>query len=155
MMHPECTGFENRRGACWWCGGELLGRQRRYCAEDCGEHYRASFYWSYARGEALRRTGGLCARCPKRAVDVHHIDPLVGPRATNVGNRQENLMPLCRSHHRQAQNQLRLAPRRREEAPQLKFREMEEPACPESGPPLPFPSTTPEHPSTYSLPPAL
>lgn len=53
--------------------------------------------WTGARNEALRRNP-FCAFCGKFShLHVHHIVPY---RLTK-DNRQENLIPLCRRHHKQ------------------------------------------------------
>jgi 5-methylcytosine-specific restriction endonuclease McrA len=55
--------------------------------------------WRLARAEALRRNP-FCAICGTfKRLDVHHIIPY---RLTKDDS-QDNLIPLCRRHHRQVE----------------------------------------------------
>lgn len=57
--------------------------------------------WASARETALARTGGACVVCGIREdVEVHHY---IRRKAVGGGNVQANLLPLCRTHHRQAE----------------------------------------------------
>ncbi|MHB8574084.1 MAG: group II intron reverse transcriptase/maturase [Dehalococcoidia bacterium] len=56
--------------------------------------------WTEARAQALATTSGTCAICgTDGGVEVNHITP----RRKHGGNSPENLLPLCRTHHREAE----------------------------------------------------
>lgn len=117
------TGFEGT-GGCFWCGGELSGRRKRYCKS--GPHYynveeevhwrqyHQHFAWSYARTWCLRRYDHHCANCgiePRHwdretyglvgcELEVHHIIPLEGgDRGWSVYNVPWNLICFCHDCH--------------------------------------------------------
>lgn len=55
--------------------------------------------WRAAKDEATDRTQGTCAICGKPGVEVNHITR----KRSGGGNVPTNLIPLCRTHHRQAE----------------------------------------------------
>ena len=103
------TGYE-LTGRCWWCGGELTGRQRKYCRsrhrdEEGHWHvYYKHFCWPYARDWCIERQGGHCANCGLDCefglLEVHHIIPLEGSnRLWTPFNLPWNLVGLCHDCH--------------------------------------------------------
>ena len=63
--------------------------------------------WKYAREKALDRDNHCCVICgatkedkPKR-IDVHHISHVESFDDRSNAHELENLVTLCRSHHRQ------------------------------------------------------
>jgi hypothetical protein len=99
------TGHEGT-GKCYWCGGELNGRRRCYCCQECCDNYYDTFCWRHAGNKALKRASNRCQTCRSSdcartvPIEVHHIIPLNGGyRMWNVLNRQDNLKVLCVEHH--------------------------------------------------------
>ncbi len=106
------TGFEGR-GVCFWCGGELKGKLKRYCRGHMQLYYQ-HFEWQSASGGALRRADFRCENCgtAQRYVEnkwgqqisnnlnVHHIVPLRGARRMfSAFNLPWNLIVLCLDCH--------------------------------------------------------
>ena len=99
------TGYEGQERRCFWCGGELRGKLKRYCRGHMKLYYNA-FNWGYAAYEARRRADHRCENCGQAEVrvrdgraklEVHHIVPLRGePRFFSAGNLPWNLIVLCR-----------------------------------------------------------
>lgn len=50
-------------GTCVWCGDELVGRQRRWCAGACELTFTRNHQWGSARQAAVKRDGGACVKC--------------------------------------------------------------------------------------------
>ena len=96
------TGYEGT-GKCFWCGGELKGKLKRYCRGHMKEYYR-HFEWNNARNWCCERQDGLCANCGVRhdySLEVHHIVPLNGDvRYFTAYNLPWNLIALCRECHK-------------------------------------------------------
>lgn len=107
FTHYEYTGL------CWWCGGELTGRQQRWCKGTGPVGHWHSYYrhfsWNYARDWCSRRYDYQCANCgwyssPKRRdnnyLEIHHIIPLEGAeRNWTPYNLPWNLICLCHLCH--------------------------------------------------------
>lgn len=55
------TGYEGT-GRCFWCGGELRGKLKRYCYGHMILYYRY-FEWGSARRWCIERSEGRCANC--------------------------------------------------------------------------------------------
>lgn len=118
-MTLKLTEYAEQGGICWWCGGELPPRRRRYCCNDCANEYWRHFNWWDASAWAREREK-CCRDCGSppplpawldgiHSLDVHHIIPLNGQRRDwNILNLPENLVVLCRSCHfkRQRNNSL-------------------------------------------------
>lgn len=101
IFEQVMTGREGT-GSCWWCGGPLVGRKRRYCSGDCCTQYWRHYMWPTARTWAWERYGGQCIVCGKRgACVVHHIIPLRNSqkRMANQLNVPCNLIVLCLGCH--------------------------------------------------------
>lgn len=96
------TGFEGAERRCFWCGGPLKGKQKRYCYGHMTEYYR-HFEWSTARDWCCARQQGLCANCGThhgRFLEVHHIVPLRGEsRYFSAFNLPWNLTGFCHQCH--------------------------------------------------------
>jgi len=100
------TGWEGT-GKCFWCGGELKGKLKRYCRGHMRIYYQ-HFMWSYARPWCIERQNGLCANCGRDCggryagsdIEVHHIVPLKGStRWLSAYNLPWNLMGFCHQCH--------------------------------------------------------
>lgn len=111
------TGYEVLEHRCFWCGGELKGKLKRYCRGHMKEYYR-HFDWSYASHWALRRAEYKCENCgagevmnkkgwwdrARSSLEVHHIVPLNGaPRQFTAFNLPFNLIVLCHQCHQVVQ----------------------------------------------------
>lgn len=103
------TGHEGT-GRCFWCGGELKGKLKRYCYGHMKEYYR-HFGWPEARRWCCRRQEGICANCGTRppesrsfdyySLEVHHIVPLRGrKRDFSAFNIPWNLIGFCHECHK-------------------------------------------------------
>ncbi len=117
------TGFE-AIGGCFWCGGELEGKQRRYCKGHRDEYYR-HFDWSTAGSWARKRAGNKCENCGIEARDiptigpyftsgyeVHHIVDLKGEtRQFTAFNLPWNLICLCHNCHLEVHAAMRPPPK--------------------------------------------
>ncbi len=93
------TGYEVGNAAgehiCFWCGGELKGKLKRYCRGHMTQYY-GHFDWATAAAWARRRADFHCEHCGasdrdlagakdgygglRTAFEVHHIVPLLGER---------------------------------------------------------------------------
>ena len=124
------TGYEGT-GLCFWCGGELSGRQLRYCRRGKGDdahwlQYHQHFNWNNARAWCLERSGHRCANCGARgscfednqyirgtvSLEVHHILPLnASTRPWTPYNLPWNLISLCHDCHLEIHVVLRVASR--------------------------------------------
>ncbi len=106
------TGHEGT-GMCFWCGGELKGKLKRYCYGHMKEYYR-HFEWSSARSWCCERQKGICANCGWTPEDYdngsdiyyhyslegHHIIPLEGAaRDFSAYNLPWNLIGFCHECH--------------------------------------------------------
>ena len=97
------TGFEILPHRCFWCGGELKGKLRRYCYGHMKEYYR-NFEWESASSWAQDRAGHRCENCGIDSkvgnLEVHHIVPLKGTRRYfSAYNLPFNLIVLCHACH--------------------------------------------------------
>ncbi len=99
---------------CRRCGEPARGRFLFYCSPECNRIFQADHWWPAARFTALgyEHAGGnywtprptVCAQaddtCSVGDFEVNHIAPLNGDRPTwGCVNHQDNLEPLCHSHH--------------------------------------------------------
>jgi 5-methylcytosine-specific restriction endonuclease McrA len=100
------TGYEGT-GRCFWCGGVLKGKLKRYCRGHMTEYYN-HFDRGYASLEARKRAGRKCENCGKPEdiyarrtnLEVHHIVPLKGEtRYFSAFNLPWNLIILCHDCH--------------------------------------------------------
>ena len=95
------TGYEGT-GKCFWCGGELKGKLKRYCRGHLKFYYR-QFEWASARDWCVKRQEKKCANCGKYCgykLEVHHILPLKGGmRFFSALNMPWNLVGLCKGCH--------------------------------------------------------
>ena len=95
------TGWEGT-GRCFWCGGPLKGKLKRYCYGHMRIYYQ-HFMWSYARPWCIERQKGLCANCGLYfgdKLEVHHIVPLKGyTRWLTAYNLPWNLVGFCHADH--------------------------------------------------------
>lgn len=116
-QYTVLTGYEGT-GRCFWCGGELKGKLKRYCRGHMKEYYRY-FEWASARDWCIDRQEGICANCGAKAgeiigvekhgwflrrhsLQVHHIVPLDGmKRFFSAFNLPWNLMALCHGCHQE------------------------------------------------------
>ena len=106
-MITICTGYETERrpwepkGVCFWCGGILPPRRRRYYCDAHQDEYYRHFWWISAQPWCMERYNHTCADCGKRAEEAHHIIPLPegATRTVHPLNRPENLVALCCKCH--------------------------------------------------------
>ena len=98
------TGYEVGNAAgehiCFWCGGELKGKLKRYCRGHMTEYY-GHFDWGYAAAACRNRAEFHCENCAKYIQpEVHHIVPLKGAsRQFTAYNLPWNLIGLCHKCH--------------------------------------------------------
>lgn len=107
------TGYEGT-GQCFWCGEELVGRQKRYCRHNAHwREYWRHFNWGFARDWCIERYDDRCANCGtayrdlvenfwyrRSNLEVHHIIPLEGrDRIWTPYNLPWNLIPFCHKCH--------------------------------------------------------
>lgn len=119
-VYTVLTGYEGQ-GVCFWCGGELKGKLKRYCRGHMQEYYR-HFEWSSASRWCLERYGYRCACCGRHrdnisdvgryslrtGLEVHHIVPLNGStRYFSAFNLPWNLIALCHDCHLQVHAAMR------------------------------------------------
>lgn len=113
------TGYE-LTGRCWWCGGELKGKQKKWCTrfqlkakQGHWIDYYNHFCWPYARDWCIERQEGKCANCgrggaDKQSLEVHHIIPLEGnERQWTPFNLPWNLIGFCHQCHLEAHAAMR------------------------------------------------
>ncbi len=113
------TGYEGIDGQCFWCGGKLRGKLKRYCYGHMTEYYN-HFRWEYASYEAKKRANYKCENCGKGEgrlnnystqtnLEVHHIVPLKGEaRFFSAYNLPFNLIALCHECHLEIHAVMRL-----------------------------------------------
>jgi RNA-directed DNA polymerase len=97
IEYPDCRVIPNP-----YLDGKPVGEPRHFdpfMVEWQGDlTYGAS--WTDAKERALALTNGTCAICGiDEGVEVNHITP----RRKHGGNVEGNLIPLCRTHHRQSE----------------------------------------------------
>ncbi len=102
------TGNEEG-GGCWYCGGDLPKRRRRWCCDDHMYQYWENYNWTMAAAACLRETKHTCANCHRAhkdifdailaehgwgssfvdaQIEIHHIIPMGGEdRQWHVLNR--------------------------------------------------------------------
>jgi len=119
MLTGHCDEY-----VCSWCGGDLKGRQRRYCCTEHREEYYRHFDWASASSWAMRRADDRCENCHRRGRDlpvighymtrnlqVHHIVPLKGEsRQFTAFNLPWNLIVLCQECHVKVHAAMRSVP---------------------------------------------
>ena len=108
----EAAPVESTR-LCFWCGGVLKGKLKRYCSGHMKEYYN-HFDWGYASTWAWKRAGHRCENCgiaegdiptigryyTRSGLEVHHIVPLKGAsRQFTAYNLPWNLICLCHTCH--------------------------------------------------------
>ena len=108
-LYTVLTGYEGT-GRCFWCGGKLRGKLKRYCYGHMQEYYR-HFEWTTARNWCCKRQEGLCANCSVRrdySLEVHHIVPLKGEaRYFSAFNLPWNLIAFCHNCHQEVHAAMR------------------------------------------------
>lgn len=67
---------------------------------DSYKDYLASDCWRSIRSRALKKNGGQCVSCDKKATQVHHGNY---ERETLAGGCIKHLYPVCRSCHKNAE----------------------------------------------------
>ena len=116
------TGNEES-GQCWFCGGDLPKRRRRWCCDQHKDEYWNNYNYAAASKECWKRSEHTCENCHKPQIEltrefgwesinsrmeIHHIIPLEGDiREWNVLNRQDNLIALCHQCHLKAHAAIR------------------------------------------------
>lgn len=112
-LYLVLTGYEGTGHRCFWCGGELKGKLKRYCYGHMLLYYR-HFEWSSARAWCIERQEGRCANCDVfqgDRLEVHHIVPLDGsPRYFTAFNIWWNLMGFCHDCHQEVHAAMRPLP---------------------------------------------
>ncbi len=118
------TGYEGTERRCFWCGGELTGKLKRYCYGHMKLYYQ-HFEWGSARAWCCERQKGICANCGWTPVDygdgsdiyyhysleVHHIIPLEGaPRYFSAYNLPWNLIGFCHECHLEVRDAMKEQP---------------------------------------------
>ena len=105
-QYTVLTRYEGPERRCFWCGGELKGKLKRYCYGHMQEYYR-HFEWSTARRWCFERQEGQCANCGKGdwhkdLLEIHHIVPINGGvRYFTAFNLPWNLIGLCHDCHQE------------------------------------------------------
>ena len=123
QSYTVLTGYEGT-GRCFWCGGELKGKLKRYCYGHMKEYYRY-FEWNSARHRCIERQDRRCANCGIHMDDmpnmgyremqtsyrVHHIVPLNGSKWDfSAFNLPWNLIGLCHDCHLEIHAAMRPGP---------------------------------------------
>jgi len=105
------TGYEGPERRCFWCGGELKGKLRRYCRGHMKLYYRY-FMWQSASHHALWYAGHRCENCRHTyKLEVHHIVPLNGEkRDFSHYNLPWNLIVFCHQCHQEVHAVMRGKP---------------------------------------------
>jgi hypothetical protein len=119
-----CTAsaWEGDPGRCRACNGELTGRQRAWCSEECSRWFGRHHWWTWASRAAKRRDGNQCVVCRRDPIEVRdekiaegwdrrdatkftiletdHIEPVLGRHAeTGCHHHLDGLRTLCAYHH--------------------------------------------------------
>lgn len=88
----------------------------KYCSRKCRDDHRVGLLhpqflggensknrgsnWQSQKRKALKRDGRVCQVCGKKGTDVHHRIPKRRFADKNEANNLENLITLCKKHHR-------------------------------------------------------
>ncbi len=111
MPRVTCPLITDTTGVCSRveCARPLIGRQRKWCSQECNDWFWANHLWSWARETARKRDNRHCVRCSTGgAIEVNHIDPRRGKGyGTGCWNHQDNLETLCSVHHQEETNRQR------------------------------------------------
>jgi 5-methylcytosine-specific restriction endonuclease McrA len=99
---------EERR--CDWCGGDLTGRQRRWCSVGCSTAFTTNHLWSHARRAAKLRDRYRCTTCGAelrqlrpvgKRLEVNHIEPVMGKHnVSGCWHHLDGLETLCVDCHK-------------------------------------------------------
>lgn len=105
----RAEGFEK---VCLYCAGELSGRRRSYCCDLCKINFQVKFVfthsWQSIRNEYIK-THPNCERCGKKAVEVHHKEPIRKYRSFGIQGDvfdEDNLESCCSGCHKKAGREL-------------------------------------------------
>jgi len=106
---PFAKRNKNGEKICVWCGGELSGRRRKWCSQECVDEYLARRSQAGMVSYVKIRDNGICAECGidsstlkipgrRKSWDAHHVIPLF------EGGRHEpdNVITLCYHCHKKA-----------------------------------------------------
>lgn len=97
MHNKRSFSYPSQHGKCFWCGKELIGRQRSYCSSEHYYLYFNAFNWDTLRSKILKRDGWKCVKCKKSdSLQVDHKIALM-----NNGDFWDefNLQTLCTPCH--------------------------------------------------------
>lgn len=69
-------------GTCHWCAGELTGRRRNWCSDECVYEYDQNHHWTQARAARIELDDYTCQRCgvvgwndvPRQTLELHNDD---------------------------------------------------------------------------------
>lgn len=110
-------------GRCPWCGGEVKGKRRRFCCDECRRRFDNMTVWQKGRDayslRILYRDNFTCLDCGEfhafvneygmtipiddGQLEVHHVKPV----ADGGGDEPENLRTLCKRCHKKRHDELR------------------------------------------------
>lgn len=96
----------------YYCSLECMGKDRRgsnHSNWKGGASLSYGYNWWKRRKQALKRDNHECVICcvskeEGRYLDVHHIKPLRTFDDLEEANKLDNLVTLCRSHHRKVES---------------------------------------------------
>lgn len=64
---------KHHKGVCWFCGGELPPRKRRWCGKKCVKAYNLLIHQpDTVRNYILKRDKGVCADCGLDCIALHN-----------------------------------------------------------------------------------
>lgn len=98
-------GYRRRKSGMIFCSLECCNAYRVGVNNPAWRGGHPEYYgpdWRKARRAARARDNHTCQRCgaqPKRAVDVHHIKPVVTFASPNDAHSADNLVSLCHPCH--------------------------------------------------------
>lgn len=101
----EKHGFEK---VCLYCAGELPPRRRSYCRDLCKVNFDTMFVfthsWQRTRDQYIKEHP-KCERCGKKAVEVHHKEPIRKYRNLGIQGDafdEDNMESCCKDCHVEA-----------------------------------------------------
>lgn len=116
-----------KENQCPWCGGEVNNKRRRFCSNECRQHFNNVTVWNRGRDayslRILYRDNFTCQDCGEfhafinehgmpipiddGELEVHHIKPV----SEGGGDEQQNLVTLCKECHKKRHRKLKASDR--------------------------------------------
>ena len=92
-------------GKCYNCGGELTGRQTKYCSSKCSREFYEHNDIQAIKRRLIKERGEKCEHCGEITyLELHHLKPI--SQGGELFN-DDNLILLCHECHKLYHKRLR------------------------------------------------